>query len=88
MGSDCRDRLRHGEGVHNPLGIWEGSLKGHGLGERGSDSEEAGVSRRSVTLVSGSVMEWGYMSICALGKCSASELPWSQRKYTNPNMSP
>ena len=53
------------------MGIWEGSLKGHGLGERGSDSEEAGVSRRSVTLVSGSAMEEGYTSICALGNCSA-----------------
>ena len=52
------------------MGIWEGSLKGHGLGERGSDSEEAGVSR-SVTLVSGSAMEEGYTSICALGNCSA-----------------
>lgn len=65
MGADGRGRLRRG-GVSNILG--DVSVKRHGFGERGSDSEEAGVSRRSVTLVSGSAMEGGYTRIRAVGK--------------------
>lgn len=43
------------------------SLKGHGLGERGPDSEEAGEFKRSFTLISGSAMEEEYTpSICFL----------------------
>lgn len=50
---------------------WD-SLKRHSLGERGSDSEEAGVCKRSVTLISGSAMVGEYTpSICVLRKYSA-----------------